>query len=332
MRLSDIEILKCPNCRYSKFYPKVFRQKSEQIVDGTIECQKCGVWYRVQSGVVDLLPLALRREDLYLNFGKRFHLSYQPFGKLNKKNSQIDFFKKGFWEYERRVVGAKYYKALDKMMFLDWARKNLKSGSLVLDIGAGTGRQAIPAARLGASVIAVDISEEMLGLAYRKSLAAGVSDKITYVCADGENPPVVDNYFDACILYGTLHHLKNPSSCLKNVANRLKAGGFVYTLDPNKSPLRGIYELLAKIWKLYEEETGEGKLLESRKLDKWLKNADIDGKIYFSTYLPPHLFHLLSKKLAFALLKSTDFFNQVPIIKKWGGVVVAEGAKRANER
>ena len=46
------------------------------------------------------------------------------------------------------------------------------AGGSVLEVGVGTGRIAIPAAKAGAEVVGVDLSQEMLDVAHRKALAA----------------------------------------------------------------------------------------------------------------------------------------------------------------
>ena len=64
----------------------------------------------------------------------------------------------------------------------------------VVELGAGTGRIAIPIARAGQDVIGVDLSGAMLTEAARRAAAEGVVDKITFIEADMRafvaDPPV----------------------------------------------------------------------------------------------------------------------------------------------
>src|SRR5262245_16567476 len=82
----------------------------------------------------------------------------------------------------------------------------------VLDLGCGTGRVAIPLAKLGYSVTAVDLSEEMLHVAGAKATAAGVRlDRVraNIVTLDA----IRDRSFDAVLcLFSTLGMVSGPES------------------------------------------------------------------------------------------------------------------------
>ena len=68
------------------------------------------------------------------------------------------------------------------------------SWSRVLDVAAGTGNASIPAAQRGASVVASDLTPELLEAGRRKPEAAGLD--IEWVPADAENLPFADESFD----------------------------------------------------------------------------------------------------------------------------------------
>ena len=67
-------------------------------------------------------------------------------------------------------------------------------GQRVLDVAAGTGSSAIPAAQTGAEVIASDLTPELFEAGKRRAEAAGVS--LEWVEADAENLPFEDASFD----------------------------------------------------------------------------------------------------------------------------------------
>ena len=65
------------------------------------------------------------------------------------------------------------------MLTVDYDRLDLRPGMIVLDLGAGFGRHAFETARRGASVIAVDLSQQELiatkdtfGAMYRRRRAS----------------------------------------------------------------------------------------------------------------------------------------------------------------
>jgi ubiquinone/menaquinone biosynthesis C-methylase UbiE len=71
---------------------------------------------------------------------------------------------------------------------------NIKPRQRVLDVGAGAGNAAIPAAMMGARVIASDLTPEMFDAGRRQAADRGV--ELEWVEADVENLPFADGEFD----------------------------------------------------------------------------------------------------------------------------------------
>lgn len=70
-------------------------------------------------------------------------------------------------------------------------------GSRVLDVAAGAGNVAIPAAQAGAQVIASDLTPELLEEGRKQAEAQGV--ELEWRTADAEALPFADNTFDAVL-------------------------------------------------------------------------------------------------------------------------------------
>lgn len=70
-------------------------------------------------------------------------------------------------------------------------------GERVLDVAAGTGNAAIPAAAAGASVVAGDLTPELFEAGRARAAAAGV--ELEWAEADAENLPFGDGAFDTVI-------------------------------------------------------------------------------------------------------------------------------------
>jgi SAM-dependent methyltransferase len=68
------------------------------------------------------------------------------------------------------------------------------TGMRVLDVAAGTGNAAIPAAQRGANVTASDLTPELFDAGRRRAEASGV--ELDWVEADAENLPFADGSFD----------------------------------------------------------------------------------------------------------------------------------------
>jgi len=70
----------------------------------------------------------------------------------------------------------------------------IQPGHRVLDVAAGTGTSALPAARLGAAVTATDLTPELLAVGRDDAAAEGLD--ITWETADAEALPYPDDEFD----------------------------------------------------------------------------------------------------------------------------------------
>ena len=77
------------------------------------------------------------------------------------------------------------------------AAAGIKSGDVVLDVAAGSGNAAIPAARTGAQVIASDLTPELLEAGQKLAAEGGVD--LTWETADAEALPYGDGQFDAVL-------------------------------------------------------------------------------------------------------------------------------------
>ena len=71
---------------------------------------------------------------------------------------------------------------------------DVRSGQRVLDVAAGTGTSALPAARRGAEVVATDLTPELLDVGRAAAATEGVA--LTWETADAEALPYDDAAFD----------------------------------------------------------------------------------------------------------------------------------------
>src|SRR5579864_7249412 len=118
----------------------------------------------------------------------------------------------------------------------------LEQGDHVLDIAAGTGDQSLLAARIvgpGGSVLATDISAEMLTIAARVAQQEGLTNITTHVM-DAQKLDLQDNTFDAIICRLGLMLIPNPQQALREIQRVLKPGGKLAALvwsAPENNPL-----------------------------------------------------------------------------------------------
>ncbi|TIP04714.1 MAG: methyltransferase domain-containing protein [Mesorhizobium sp.] len=110
----------------------------------------------------------------------------------------------------------------------------LAPGFQLLDVGCGTGTQAIAAWRRvqpGGSVVGVDVSEKMLAAARRKASRAGLD--IAFHQADAAQLPFENGRFDAVTFTTVLHMVPETRRrlCLHEAARVLPPGGRLLLID-----------------------------------------------------------------------------------------------------
>ncbi len=98
-------------------------------------------------------------------------------------------------------------------------RAALPSGAAVLDLGAGTGRLALPLTAAGYAVVALDLSPRML--AYLQAKAPG----LPLVQADAHALPFAQGAFRAVVTVHVLHLLADLPRALDEIARVLAPGG-----------------------------------------------------------------------------------------------------------
>jgi SAM-dependent methyltransferase len=102
-----------------------------------------------------------------------------------------------------------------------WLAAGLRAGAAVLDIGAGTGRVAIPFADRGAHVVALEPARGMV-----KELRAKAGDtEVAVVIGDGGQLPFAAGRFDAVVVARLLYLTPAWSVILSEAQHVLAAGG-----------------------------------------------------------------------------------------------------------
>ncbi len=101
----------------------------------------------------------------------------------------------------------------------------------MLEVGAGTGRDAIELARRGARAVALDYSLPGLAL-IRKQIEPG--DAVSVVCGDAFAMPFPDGVFDVVFHQGLLEHFRNPGDLIAENARVLKRGGLILVDVPQR--------------------------------------------------------------------------------------------------
>lgn len=106
------------------------------------------------------------------------------------------------------------------------------NGRKILDVGAGTGRTAIPLARAGAEVVAADASAAMLEVADRNARNAGVS--ISMMQCDVMALPFAENEFDTVLCFRVLMHITDWRAGLRELC-RVSRHELIFDYPPRWS-------------------------------------------------------------------------------------------------
>ena len=100
-------------------------------------------------------------------------------------------------------------------------------GSRVLDLGCGPGTDAVPLARRGYAVTAIDWAPAMVGEARRRAREAGVDDRLSVRhLGIHQLDRLAPDVFDAAYSnFGALNCVLNPAAAAAGVAARVRTGG-----------------------------------------------------------------------------------------------------------
>ena len=107
----------------------------------------------------------------------------------------------------------------------------------ILDAGGGTGKWALPLARLGYRVVLCDISKGMLRQAEEKIRKEGLSDKVEIKEVDITNLPFGDNTFDFVFCEGGPVSISDSQSVISELGRVLKREGKVWATVTGRYPL-----------------------------------------------------------------------------------------------
>jgi len=182
--------------------------------------------------------------------------------------------------YEDTVVSrslfySEHYRAIAKFLLRNVIHR-LKRGSLVADLGCGTGFWSILIKKLGFEVIGLDISLRSIEKAYEKGLESFVGD-IEKISLRNES-------FDLVIaLASVINHIDSHDQFFKNVSRILKKNGYlVFDFDSAWS-IDNLYEAL-----IYKNSVHNilRRFLDFSILQRGYKILWEFGNIYIRLYTP----------------------------------------------
>jgi ubiquinone/menaquinone biosynthesis C-methylase UbiE len=101
------------------------------------------------------------------------------------------------------------------------------AGKLVLDAGCGAGMVSYQFSKMGAEVVAADVSDSV-DAARAQLRALGVNRQVEFIQADLARPPLKPAQFDVVFSSGVLHHNPSTRAALDAIAPLVAPGGQIY--------------------------------------------------------------------------------------------------------
>lgn len=180
------------------------------------------------------------------------------------------------------------------------------SGRLLLELGAGAGRNSPRYAGYG-RVVLVDYSRTQLEQACAR---LGAGNRYMFVAADVYKLPFVDALFDGATMIRTLHHMADAPLALRQVRRVMQPGGTFILEYASKLNLKAIARYLLRLqkWNPFTLEPVEFAALNfdfhPRAIRNWLKDS---GFVLERQLTVSHLrFPLFKKLLPLKLMVALD--------------------------
>lgn len=200
----------------------------------------------------------------------------------------------------------------------------------VCDFGCGFGETAVYMAKCGANVHAFDISSFGVEATKRAAKANNVENKIIAEVRSAHDTKYPDNFFDAVLAVGVLHHLKLDYA-VAEIKRILKPGGKFVFLEPViNHPLIEFLKWKTPLHRYLSLPTAS-------KFEKSLEKNDIEciKSIFPNTKISKfRLFAMLESKLnddrqKIYRLYFLDYiiFSIIPFLRRFASAVVGIGVK-----
>jgi len=169
---------------------------------------------------------------------------------------------------------------IEKEIIFDLLRP--EPGQKVLDLGCGTGHYSIELAQKGLEVTGIDISEEMIAYAKKKSEDMGLD--INWMLRDAHTLPFGDSTFDRIVSVTALEFFPEPARALREAYRVLKPGGrMVIGVIGANSPWSERYEENAR-----KDESSVFRHARFYTAEELLALLpDVKGRVRKGLYFPP---------------------------------------------
>ena len=194
MNRSLLTVLACPDCRGGLSCSAAEGGGNGDVVTGTLTCDGCGSCFPIAEGIPRFVPA----ENYATSFGYQWKLF---------RMEQLDSVNR------TRLSERRFYSETG------WT-SGWMQGRWLLEAGCGAGRFLEIAARTGAQVVGVDISQAVDAARATLGLA-----NVHLVQASIYQPPFRPGAFDGCYCIGVIQHTPDPLRALESLPPLVRPGG-----------------------------------------------------------------------------------------------------------
>lgn len=207
MDASFLSMLRCTTCK-SRLDLKENKRDGDDILEGTLCCMSCGESYAVTNGIPRFISDKSYNKSWdfkWVEIDKGRGLAYLSIDKNDPAYDIHGIFDKNSYNGEP---------------YRSW------KGKLVLDAGCGIGQNSYELLRLGATVVAVDLTRGVD--IFRKVMMERFPEyknQILMVQANIFSLPFADESFDGVMSLGVLQHTGDTHRALVSLSAKLKPSG-----------------------------------------------------------------------------------------------------------
>ncbi|WP_026353976.1 class I SAM-dependent methyltransferase [Woodsholea maritima] len=122
--------------------------------------------------------------------------------------------------------------------------------SILLEFGCGTGTTALHHAPHVASILALDISPEMIAIAKEKQTAAGITN-VDFRVGGLDTIPSHADHYDMVMAHSILHLIEDPKGAIARFHQILKPGGYLVSSTACLKSGGLLFSLLVPVMQLF---------------------------------------------------------------------------------